>query len=172
MELAGRVIRRTGVRLVRAGAQRARLAAILVILIGGYAIAATMEWVPAPASLLPSTDRVGYQATADGEPTTTASYLRGQQLYDARLVWDAYSERSMLEIQRQGGSVEQYQRQLDRAKEAGNRIDQIHYVGNYPVPNGSMHFYVVARTGRARGDIAYVPYVFTLDASGKIDKIE
>jgi hypothetical protein len=35
-----------------------------------------------------------------------------------------------------------------------------------------MAFYVVAQSSGARGGVAYVPYTFTLDATGKIDKVE
>ena len=125
------------------------------------------------------------------EPSATAAYLRGQQMYDAKLVWEAYSDRVVQDLQERGDSVERTQQWLDRLRDMGIRIEQVQYVGGTPVPGGSMQFYLVARTSRAQedprarfvrvgferagleqSDVTYVPYVFTLDAKGKIDRVE
>lgn len=171
MTVAGRVVRRMAVRLIGGVARRARFAAVIAVLGGGYLVASALDVVPSPARLLPNLDAAGYQASGD-EPVSTANYFRAQQTYDAKLMWGSYSERSTLELQRKGRSVEVDQVQLDQAKRLGTRIDQVHYIGAYPIPNGSMHFYVVAQTGRARGDVVYTPYAFTLDPSGKIEGIQ
>jgi hypothetical protein len=72
------------------------------------------------------------------------------------------------------------------------------YVGGHPIPTGSMEFYMVTQAGpcptnrggsqvrapdhtrllvsaldqTCRGAEVYVPYVFTLDDKGKIDRVE
>jgi hypothetical protein len=66
------------------------------------------------------------------------------------------------------------QRQLDTARERGTRLDQINYVGGYPLPDGtSLQFYVVASHGpSARAEAEHVTYIFTLDRAGKISKVQ
>ena len=114
----------------------------------------------------------GTYQRSSGEPEATYNYIRGQQIYDAKLIWNAYSDRAVQSLQSQGATVDVLQRQLDRSKQQGAQIQKAQYVGSYPIPNGSMHFYVITRTGRTRGDVTYVPYVFTLDSGGKIDNVE
>ena len=75
-------------------------------------------------------------------------------------------------FQQEGTSVEQLQQRLESARQRGSKIEQAQYIGSYPIPNGKMVFYVVARSGGTRGNVAYVPYTFTLDAKGKIDNVE
>jgi hypothetical protein len=112
------------------------------------------------------------QAAAMTEPQATAAYMRGQQTYDARAVWEAYSERVLQDLERRGASLEDEQRRLDRARELGVRIGEVEYVGGYGLPNGSIHFYVATRTSRTRDEVVYVPYIFTLDPSGKIEDVD
>jgi len=126
-------------------------------------------------------------SSGGGEPSSTASYLRGQQTYDASLVWDSYSDRVIQDLQQSGDSVEQTQRWLDRLRELGARIERVQYIGGSQLPSGSMHFYLIARTSRgsddlprsrfissatAQNDLTYLPYVFTLNERGKIDRVE
>jgi hypothetical protein len=153
-------------------ARRRRPIAFLVVVCGGLALLSAFNLLP--FDILggsSSTGQASYQP-ADGEPASTSSYIRGLQSADARLVWNAYSDRASRDLQRAGGSLEDTQRQLDRAREVGNLIEQVQYVGAYPIPNGSMHFYVVARAARTQREVAYRPYVFTLDASGKIERVD
>lgn len=126
------------------------------------------------------------RSIASVEPSATASYLRGQQTYDAKLVWEAYSDRVVRELEERGDSLERTQRWLNRLRDMGIRIGQVQYIGGSPVPGGSMHFYLVERTSRAPEDpraqfvrtglaqsgVTYVPYTFTLDENGKIDRVE
>lgn len=160
-----------------------KVTASLVVVAGVVAIVSVI--------LLPTTNLgfvVGswWRPIAGAEPSATASYLRGQQTYDAKLVWEAYSDRVVQDLQERGDSVERTQRWLERLRDMGIRIGPVQYIGGTPVPGGSMQFYVVGRTSRApedpgarfvgagfeQSDVTYVPYVFTLDAKGKIDRVE
>jgi hypothetical protein len=177
VHIIARVIRRLIVRLVSGVVRRHRLVAGLafVLIAGIIAVSALNVSLPPLEYESAAPGTTSHLANQD-EPNATANYLRGQQSYDAKLVWDAYSDRVIRDLQRRGSSQEDTQRQLDRAREVGRKIEQAQYIGGYPIPNGSMHFYVVMqtspRTTSARGDIAYVPYAFTLDTRGKIERVE
>lgn len=171
MSLLRRVTRRLVVRLVGAAGRRRRTFALLTTVGVGLVVASALNVLPSFLLGSPAPSGQFHQAL-EGEPPATANYIRGLQTNDVRLVWDSLSEQVTREMQRRGG-VDDLQRQLDRSQELGVRIDQIRYVGGSPIPNGrSLHFYVVGRTGRTRGDVAYVPYVFTLDPQGKIERVE
>lgn len=167
-------MRRMVLRVLRLGLRRRRLVLLGTLGIIALLLADTLNLAPVPRLGLPSFGggAADGRPRADSEPTATAMYLKGQEAYDAHLVWDAYSERAIREAQRRGLTVDDTQRQLDRARQAGNRIEQVNYVGGYPIPNGSMHFYVILRSDGARREATPIPYVFTLDASGKIDYVE
>jgi hypothetical protein len=177
VNIIARVARRILVRTAANIARHARLTILLFVALAGI-IAASALNVSLPAASTSTSSAGGtYRATSQDEPSATAEYLRGQQSYDAKLIWDAYSDRVIRDLERRGNSLEDTQRQLDRAKEVGRRIEQAQYIGGYPIPNGSMHMYIVLQAparaaGSERGDVAYVPYVFTLDSQGKIERVE
>ena len=174
MALFGRVLRRAVFRLARGAVRRRGLLAVAFIGVAAFLALSTFNVISfstPTSSGRSSNEGVAYQA-ADTEPGSTAAYIRGLQTGDARLVWEAYSERAARDLQRRGVSVDETQRQLDQSRQNGNVIQGVNYVGAYPIPNGSMHFYVISRGGRTRGDVAYVPYVFTLDSTGKIERID
>jgi hypothetical protein len=175
--------------------RRGRLVAVLIIAMG--CLVALTSLIRLPVQL--STGRFPLQLGGSPEPAATASFLRGQQTFDAHLIWESYSDRVLQSLEDRGVTVDDTQRQLDRLRQAGNPIQDVAYVGGHPIPTGSMEFYVVTRSGpcvtpdrsgsqvrapdgthllvsaldqTCRGDPVYVPYVFTLDNSGKIDRVE
>ncbi len=176
MNIIARVARRIAVRMATRAGRHARLTAILLVALAGIIAASALNLSLPGITRDSQGPSVAYHATSQDEPAATAAYLRGQQSYDAKLIWDSYSDRVIRDLERRGNSLDDTQRQLDRAKELGRRIEQAQYIGGYPIPNGSMHFYVVMQTSprsaTTRGDVAYVPYTFTLDASGKIERVE
>ena len=173
MSMTARVFRHVLVRLAHGVYRRRGLIVVGAVALALYLLLPALNVSPDLMSMSP----IGGQSAStyvasDGEPDATVSYIRGQKEYDARLVWDAYSERFRRDFQQRGGGIDDLQRRLERSKQLGTRIEQAHYVGSYPIPNGKMAFYVVAQSSGARGGVAYVPYTFTLDATGKIDKVE
>ena len=176
MSIFGRVLRRAVFRIARNAIRRRGLIAAAFVVVAGVIAVSTFNLVSFPSfSRGRTSTSVGevasYQAS-ETEPNATAAYIRGLQTGDAKLVWDAYSDRAARDLQRRGVNIDETQRQLDQTRQNGNLIQGVNYVGAYPIPNGSMHFYVISRAGRTRGDVAYVPYVFTLDATGKIERID
>jgi hypothetical protein len=109
-----------------------------------------------------------------GAPAATESYLKGNETYNAELMWTALSEEAVERFRSRGGSVQSLQQQMDQAKQAGAGLERITYIGGESFPDGtSMHFYVVlARGPQSRGEAEYVSYVFTLDQSGKIARVQ
>jgi hypothetical protein len=173
MNVFSRVLGRLFLRLVRGAIQRRRRLAVFFGLVAGAIALSSFNLIPTAGS---PTGRgpenvISYQGT-ENEPNATAGYIRGLQTADARLVWQAYSERAARDLQRRGVNFEETQRQLEQSQQNGNVIQGVQYVGAHLIPNGSMHFYVISRAGRSRGDVAYVPYVFTLNSQGKIERID
>src|SRR5688572_11866151 len=131
--MIGRVLRRVALRLFRLGIRRRRFifgsSALLAIL-----VIAGMFGAGSRLGLnLPSAPSIGQRA--DGEPEHTARYLKGQEIYDAKMVWESYSDRVLREAQLRGLSLDDTQKQLDRARQTGTRIEQVSYIGGYPISN-------------------------------------
>jgi hypothetical protein len=181
MSIFGRVLHRATLRLARGVVQHRGRLLIIFALIAGVIAVSSFNLFPVSGPSLSGQSVRGrggedvatttYQGT-DSEPPSTASYIRGLQTGDARLVWNAYSDRAARDLQRRGVTPDETQKQLDQSRQNGSAIQGVQYVGAHPIPNGSMHFYVISRGGRTRGDVAYVPYVFTLDSAGKIERID
>ena len=111
---------------------------------------------------------------ATGEPSATESYLKGNETYNAELMWSALSEEALARYRSRGGSLQALQNQMEQAKQAGAQLEQIQYIGGQSLPDGtSMHFYTVLTRGpQSRSEAEYVPYVFTLDRAGKISRVQ
>jgi hypothetical protein len=175
MSVFGRVLRRAAVRITRGTIRRRGLFVVVFALIAGAIAISSFNVLQIPGGSSSrgrgGEDVVSYQAS-ESEPPSTSSYIRGLQTGDARLVWTAYSERAARDLTRRGVTQDETQKQLDQSRQNGSAIQGVQYVGAHPIPNGSMHFYVISRAGRTRGDVAYVPYVFTLDSTGKIERID
>ena len=161
-----RLIARLGAGFVR---QRRRIiggSALALILVFGTAIYNALNARPQDTVV------ADFVPTVAGEPRATASFLRAQQTYDANLVWSSLNENLVRDLQQRGQSVEGEQRRLDSLRQAGSKIDSTKYIGGYSTPNGrSIHFYVVQRSG-GRGSVEHEPFVFTLDSSGKIERVQ
>lgn len=110
----------------------------------------------------------------DGQVESVTEYLKGMTTFDASLMWGALSDDAIRKMQSQGGSLEQLQESLNRAKQRGLSYDGVAYVGGYRIPDGNRYlFYVIARRGAvASSSVEHVWFVFTVDPSGKIAKID
>jgi hypothetical protein len=192
MNIVRRVARRMVARTVRKSGHPGRLIAGFIIALGVLIAVASLNLLP-PLAIGSPMSGSGFRLAATNEPSATATYLKGQQTFDARLVWESYSDRVIQDLRQRGGTVEDTQRQLDRVRQMGTHIDQVKYIGGYPLQTGSMQFYVVTRAGTCPADAPQaarphsglvsnlaqttcdavsIPYVFTLDDKGKIDRVE
>jgi hypothetical protein len=106
-------------------------------------------------------------------PTATEDYLRGNQNYDAQLMWNSLSSDAQQQLTGQGGSASDLDRQMQAAKDRGVKLEEFSYIGGKPLPDGtSVAFYLVGIQDQPQASVDYQPYMFTLDRSGKISKVQ
>jgi hypothetical protein len=112
-------------------------------------------------------------ARGSSAPAATEDYLRGNQVYDARLMWNSLSSDAQQQLTGQGGSLDDLQREMQAAKDRGTKLEEISYIGGKSLPDGtSVEFYLVGVRDQPQASIDYEPYMFTLDRSGKISKVQ
>jgi hypothetical protein len=148
-----------------------RFVIVLVALIAAASLAFFQSGLPALSLSLPGAPfRVG----SGGAPSSTDDYMKGTETFDAELVWNALSDDAQGRYRSRGGSMQALQGQMDQAKQAGAQLEQVTYIGGQAFSDGSsMHFYTVLTRGpQTRADAEPVPYVFTLDKSGKIVRVQ
>lgn len=100
--------------------------------------------------------------------------MRGNQDYNAELVWESLADEARGAI---AGGVDSaptaLQAQMQAARQRGYRLEDVSYVGGRNLPDGtSMQFYLVGYRASSQADVEYVPYLFTLNTSGKIVKVQ
>jgi hypothetical protein len=106
-------------------------------------------------------------------PVSTEDYLRGNRDYNADLVWNSLNNDAQSRLSAGGGSLDDLRQQMDSAKQKGVKLEESSYIGGKSLPDGtSMQFYLVGIRQPTRSDIDYQPYMFTLDPSGKIAKVQ
>ena len=168
--MIGRIIKRVVHRLIRGLiVHPIRAVIMLVVLLAAAALMLGQVSTPSLSLGLPGLPQVGRT-----EPSATESYMRGTTAFDAKLVWEALSPEAQSRYASRGGDLQTLQAQMDQAKQAGAQLDQVTYIGGQALPDGtSLHFYTVLTRGpQARSEPEYVPYVFTLDTSGKITRVQ
>ena len=166
--MLGRLIKRALHRLVRFAIRAPAVAAIVALLLlggAGYLILQSGPELPGLSVSLPGPSHA---------PSSTENYLKGTQSYNAELMWTSLSDEALDRYRTRGLTIQDMQQQLDLARDRGTRFEQIDYVGGRPLPDGtSLQFYVVTSRGPgARAETEYVTYIFTLDRSGKISKVQ
>jgi hypothetical protein len=144
-------------------------AALIGWLIALVAVVAVIVAVPFVAPSIPGLATIRPQTA----PNATEDYMRGNQNYDASLMWSTLSDDAQSRLRNQGGSPEDLQNQMDTAKQRGMKLEQVSYIGGKALPDGtSMQFYLVGIRQQTRSDLDYQPYMFTLDRDGKIAKVQ
>jgi len=144
-------------------------AALIGWLIGLVVVVALIVAVPFVAPSIPGLSTLRPQSA----PNATEDYMRGNQNYDASLMWTSLSNDAQSHLRDQGGSPEDLQHQMDTAKLRGMKLEQVSYIGGKALPDGSsMQFYLVGIRQQTRSDLDYQPYMFTLDRDGKIAKVQ
>jgi len=168
--MIGRVVKRVTHRFVRALVLNPALRAVSVLVVFAVVGFGAYEMIAGGGSPVALPGVPSLSAAASSAPET---FLKGNQSYDANLVWSSLNDESQKRFQ-DGGGVQAIQSQLDAARQKGIRLEQFNYIGKKDLPDGtSMQFYVVASTApQAGGQVQYIPYVFTVDQTGKIAKVE
>ncbi|MFN0070195.1 MAG: hypothetical protein ACKVVP_01735 [Chloroflexota bacterium] len=177
----GRVIGRIFRRITRAIVMRpvVGLSIFVVLLLGGaglgYLVLSSGTMNPlgtanrSTESGAPMSAGVTHQA-----PSSTENYLKGNQSFNAELMWSALGAESQERFRSRGATTQELQQQMDAARDQGTKLDDFSYIGGQQLPDGtSMHFYLVLTRGpQSRNDPTYIPYIFTLDRGGKIARVQ
>lgn len=100
-------------------------------------------------------------------------FLRGQQTYDADLMWNSFSASFQESLQSRDFTREALAEQMEQERRNGQRYRKFEYIGGVKLPDAqAMYFYVVEvsvpRSARTRS----ISFVFTVDRDGKIVAIE
>lgn len=164
-------MRRALVRLVRSFIDRP--VRLVGALLGALVVVAALTLLPplvlsALPGLVPTLAR-------PPEPRATEDFMRGNREYDANLVWSSLAEDARTSMAGAGGDAAPaaMQAQMQAARDRGYRLEDISYIGGKSLPDGtSMQFYLVGYRPSAQADVEYVPFLFTLDKSGKIAKVQ
>jgi hypothetical protein len=171
--MVGRVVKRIMHRVIRSVVMHPiRFVIVLVAFIAGATLVTLQAGLPSLSFSLPSAS--SFKVGSGGAPNSTESYMKGTETFNAELVWNALSDEAQGRYRSRGGSMQALQSQMDQAKQAGAQLEQVTYIGGQAFPDGtSMHFYTVLTRGpQSRTDAEPIPYVFTLDKSGKIVRVQ
>jgi hypothetical protein len=142
------------------------LVATLAVLV---LVVAAIVALPLLVRQIPGLSNLGPQSA----PNATEDYLRGNQTYNADLVWNSLDSDAQSRLSAQGGSRDDLQQQMDAAKQRGVQIAEMSYIGGKSLPDGtSMQFYLVGVRQQQGSNVDYQPYMFTLDRDGKIAKVQ
>ena len=146
-----------------------RPAALFGWLAALLAVIAVIVLIPFLAPQVPGLSQLRPAAA----PSATEDYLRGNQTYDATLVWSSLDSDAQARLTSAGGSQDDLQRQMQAAKDHGIKLEEISYIGGKSLPDGtSMQFYLIGIRQQTTSDLDYQPYMFTLDRDGKIAKVQ
>jgi hypothetical protein len=170
--MVGRIVKRLLHRTIRGVVVHPiRFVILLVALMGGAALLIFQAGLPTLSLSLPSAP---FSVGSGGAPNSTESYMKGTETFNAELVWNALSDEAQGRYRSRGGSMQALQSQMDQAKQAGAQLEHVTYICGQAFSDGtSMHFYTVLTRGpQARTDVEPVPYIFTLDKSGKIVRVQ
>jgi hypothetical protein len=111
------------------------------------------------------------RATSLAPAPAVENYIKGQQNYNADLMWESYSTDYQASLLASGASKQTLQAQADSQRTRGLRYVSYDYIGG--VQNGeggSMYFYTIDLA--LSNQHARMPFVFTADADGKIVEVD
>jgi hypothetical protein len=110
---------------------------------------------------------------ADSLPPAPAveTYIKGQQNYNADMMWDAYSTDYQASQLAAGASKVTLQAQADSVRTQGIQFVQSDYIGGVQLENGSSMYFYTIDLSRAELHRRF-PYIFTADADGKIVDVD
>jgi hypothetical protein len=109
---------------------------------------------------------------ADSLPPAAAveTFIKGQQDFNADMMWDAYSTDYQANQLASGASKATLQAQASSQRSAGLQFDHYDYIGGVTLDNGSMYFYSVDLS--LQNQHARFPIIFKADQDGKIIGID
>ena len=173
----GRIIRRLARAIILRPILGIGLFAILVLggAAGGYLWLSSGKMNPLDTAVRSGDNGAPMSAGVTHEaPSSTENYLKGNQNFNAELMWTALAPEAQERFRARGATTQELQQQMDAARDQGTKLEDFSYIGGQQLADGtSMHFYLVLTRGpQSRSDQTYIPYVFTLDRGGKIARVQ
>jgi hypothetical protein len=137
---------------------------VAFVLLGVIGWMSYLLWAPKAAS-------VAFQR-ADSLPPAPAveTFIKGQQDFNADMMWDAYSTDYQANQLATGASKATLQAQASSQRNAGLQFVHYDYIGGVSLDNGSMYFYSVDLS--LQNQHARFPIIFKADQDGKIIGID
>lgn len=161
------LLRRTIYNLVvlgRALRPYAALLAIIVVLLGVIGWMSVQLWWPKPG--VDQDTRVQAMAPVPA----VESYIRGQQGFDADLMWDAFSPSNQASHLQKGSTKDALQATINQQRVGGLRYAKYDYIGGVTKEGGGRIFFYSLQLALQSQQVR-VPLVFEVDGDGKIDRV-
>lgn len=135
--------------------------ALIVVLLGVIGWLGYQAWFPASAA--PNDMRVAFIAPS----MAVENYIKGQQNYNAELMWTSLSTELQASQLQNGASKQAMQSSIDGKKTRGLRFGKYAYIGGTKLDDGgNMYFYSV--DVQMQGQKARLPMTFFADSDGKV----
>ena len=153
-----------GVVLGRIMRPYAAFIAIIVALVGVVGWMSYMLWAPKASTAV-------FQRAESLPPAAAVeTYIKGQQSFNADMMWDAYSTDYQANQLANGASKATLQAQASSQRSAGLQFVHYDYIGGVTLDTGSMYFYSVDLS--LQNQHARFPIIFKADQDGKIVGID
>jgi len=142
---------------------------LTTFLLGVIAVLSLLLALPRLAREQPADIRVSWLQPAPA----VVDFLRGQQTYDADLMWNSFSANFQESLQARDFTRETLAEQMEQERRNGQRYRKFEYIGGIRLPdNQAMYFYVVEVSVPQSARTRSISFVFTVDRDGKIVAIE
>jgi hypothetical protein len=152
---------------------RPRLGWLLLttFLLGVIAILGLMLIVP---RFVGAADDPGDSRVALIQPAASVvDFLRGQQTYDADLMWESFSPELRSALEQQAITRDALAQQVESERQAGQRYRSFEYVGGVELDGRQkMYFYVVEIQSPTPERNGTFSFIFTVDQNDKIISVE
>jgi hypothetical protein len=111
------------------------------------------------------------RAAAMPPAPSVEDFLRGQQTYDADLMWESFSDELRENLEGRDITRDTLAERVENERQSGQRYSGYKYIGGVSLPNRqAMYFYAVDVTSaQERGTLSFV---FTVGSDGKIISVE
>ena len=135
--------------------------AVIVVLLGVIGWLGYQLWFPTSAA--PNDMRVAFIPPS----TAVENYIKGQQNYNAELMWTSLSSELQASQLQNGASKQAMQSSIDGKKNRGLHFNNYAYIGGAKLDDGgNMYFYSV--DVQMQGQKARLPMTFFVDSDGKV----
>lgn len=98
------------------------------------------------------------------------NYIKGQQSFNADMMWSAYSPTYQAAQLQRGATKETLQARVDNERLRGLKYVQYEYVGGVQLEDGGGMYYYAVKL-EFQGQQAKLPMIFTVDTDGKVIRV-